>query len=75
MCIRDRPARDITGFLLYLKDGVERSIKFKDDEIKELKQDIISIIDNILNNNFNVNFTSGCKKHCSYSEFCCSIYD
>jgi DNA helicase-2/ATP-dependent DNA helicase PcrA len=73
--IYNKPARDITGFLLYLKDGVERSIKFKDDEIKELKQDIISIIDNILNNNFNVNFTSGCKKHCSYSEFCCSIYD
>jgi ATP-dependent exoDNAse (exonuclease V) beta subunit len=69
------PARDITGFLLYLKDGVEKSINLKDDEIKELKQDIISIISNILNNNFNGNFTDSCKRHCSYSGFCQNAFD
>ncbi|MDD3818620.1 MAG: ATP-dependent DNA helicase [Actinomycetota bacterium] len=73
--IYKKPVRDITGFLLYLKDGVEKSINFRDGEIEELKQDITSVINNILNNNFNANFTDSCKRRCSYSGFCQSICD
>lgn len=70
-----KPVRDITGILLYLKDGVEKSLQPGDDDIEKIKQDILVTVNNIKNNNFKCNYSDSCRKSCSYAGLCSQFFD
>lgn len=65
-----KPLKDITGFLFYLKDGVEIPVMIKNADVEEIKQDVVGIMNNIVSNNFKGIFKNSCKKYCSYAGFC-----
>jgi DNA helicase II / ATP-dependent DNA helicase PcrA len=73
--IYKKPAGDIAGFLLYLKDGVEKSLQPGDDDIEKIKQDILGTVNNIKNNNFKFNYSNSCRKRCSYAGLCSHFFN
>ena len=68
--IYKKPLEDITGFLFYLKDGVEVSLCPDYGQIEKSKQIILDAIDNITKGNFGSKFKKTCEKKCGYVKFC-----
>ncbi len=64
------PVGDIGGFLLYLKDGTEKSIYVNSKQIEDLKLVITNAIINIRKGDFKSTVEKRCDKNCSYTGFC-----
>ena len=62
--------KDITGFLLYLKNGVEVSLHLDSRHVEDLKKVILGAVDNINKGNFNCKPNYSCEKHCTYYDLC-----
>ncbi len=65
-----KPVEDITGLLLYLKDGTKKSVYLKRSEAQQIKKNILDDINKVSDNNFKGDYKNSCRKSCNYAEFC-----